>query len=89
MSLFITYQTERETKEKVDFMRLPIVKIRLKILKTLKIMPMSVYDVSVAIGVSYKATLRNLKYLEDMGKIEYTTIEALNKTLWRIKKHDE
>lgn len=70
-------------------MRLPIVKIRFKILKTLKIMPMSIYDLSVAIGVSYKATLRNLKYLEDMGKIEYIRIEALDKELWKIRKGRE
>lgn len=70
-------------------MRLPIVKIRVKILKTLKIMPMSIYDLSVAIGVSYKATLRNLKYLEDMGKIEYIRIEALDKELWKIRKGRE
>ena len=66
--------------------RLPIVKIRLKILKTLKIMPMTTYDLSMAIDVSHKATLRNLKYLESMGKVEFIRIEQLDKTLWKVKK---
>jgi len=66
--------------------RLPIVQIRLKILRYLKKLPMTIYDLSIAIGVSYKATLKNLLYLEQLEKVEKYKIKALDKELWRIKQ---
>lgn len=71
-------------------MRLPIVKIRLKILRYLKKMPMTVYDLSKAIDVSYNAVVKNLEYLKSIGKVEKASAAEYNlrtdKQLWRLKR---
>jgi len=61
----------------------PIIKIRLKILRYLRKLPMNVYEVSIAVGCKYETAKKHLEYLKVLEKAE--TFELNKKTLWRIK----
>ena len=62
------------------------ISIKLAILRNLKKMPMSMYELSVVIKTSFETIQRNIKYLERLGKVEFYKIPELDKTLWIIKK---
>jgi len=62
------------------------IKTKLKILKLLKVLPQSTYEISKSADCSYKTALKSLVYLEQLGKIERYRIDALDKELWQIKK---
>jgi DeoR/GlpR family transcriptional regulator of sugar metabolism len=55
-------------------------------------MPMGVYELCKALGVSYLTVERQLAYLEKLRKVEkielriYDPETKQNKTLWQIKK---
>jgi len=76
----------RKTQEKAH------IKIKLKILRYLRKLPMTHYEISKAISVDYKAVGQALIYLEKLGKVErvklriYDPYTKENKILWRIKK---
>jgi len=67
----------------------PSVKIRKKILYQLSNFPMTAYELSVATKISFKAIQRNLKVLEELGKVEKEYSEGLDKYLWKLKPKRE
>jgi len=67
------------------------IRIKLRILTNLRKFPMTFYELSKAIGCSYKAVKEALYYLEKFDVVEMVTLKTYDdeaeedKKLWRIK----
>lgn len=67
--------------------RRQLVNIRISILNSLKVFPMTAYEISVHRKIDLKTVQRQLHYLNELNKVEKYVIPTLNnKELWRLKK---
>jgi len=64
----------------------PCIQIRMKILRLLKKLPMTRYELSVMVKTNPETIERHLDYLQLLDKVESYQIPELDKELWIIKK---